>query len=1777
MIFNEPAKPAVTPTTTQQSPTGNFTVAAGTQILFDGSKAANAAAFALYDNYLTSTFTVAGTVWASDAVAISIWNLKDFKNSGTVVSDSSTTQSIALQNWSTWDTLENTGTIEAVSRAPTSSASVAAAAVIGVGSAVNSGLIAAYSANGVASGIDAGSLTNQAGGQILAEGNSAVAVSSGQVVNQGLIEAVSYGVELAVGIEANSANALIDNSGTITADVAIASTAQGTSNSSFEPLAGQVLINRAGAVINGDVQLGVDQPDSFGADEATVRNAGTINGVVVLSASYNLVDTRQGEIGGPVQFTRGNGVFLGSASGNDRVQAGSGTDLIIGGAGNDLLIGGSGFDTLVTAKGNSGLYGGSGTDLIFAAGGDAVHGGTGTVRIVLEDWTFAAVDGGSGPSTLVLPQGGRDLDLHAALATGRIAHIGTIELASGQTIEVSAGDATALAGANTPLTLTGQGTGTVDLVGAWAKGAAVTGGGVTWQVYTLGSDAVRIAPGLTVQITSAVSAGARGLDAVAGGPAAPTVAGQTWAQLPSANYAVSGYNFRDLTIGAGQTWSDTGGGQALSGGDDGYGMTLVNHGTISSTAIGSSTVDAVAAVGDGSDGGTIVNTGTIHSGFTDTPDQLSAEQSSLAVYGASIAFNHAKDVAVAGISGLTTLDNSGTISATSGSGEAVATSWVAVTNSGTITATSDDYAAVGVWNASATNSGTITATGKTWAVGVDGLLPNSGTITATASAGTAIGVAGTQVFNSGTITATTAIGVFDPATTQYLVINSGTINGAITFNTGNADGSATALGGMIINSGRIAGDVNLGSGTDTFFGLGGTVTGTITGGSGADVFVVDGTTKLAAGTGADRFVFTSAKASASVISGFKSGTDTIDLTALALSAVQIATSGGVSTISASGGTFVLKVNGTVAQSDVILTSPASATTSAGHEVLVAPASGGTLSADNGNAVLIGGAGDDTFNLGQGGFFDGADAVYGGGGHDTAVLSGTLSQYAITENADGSITISNQRSLGTFVPFAVLVGVTTLKFADTTVDLAANTVTLSGGGGHTLQVHAGQILNLANAIYDFNPSITPVDTVSGSSATINLNYVAAAINGSGDAITATNKTNQITITGSSDTLTDSATGDTVTIGGNGAGSAQIDQASFAAGGTVNEAANSTVALSGDGLVATMDATDSLAYSGNGGTITLTALDDALTLSNGATPTTANHVVLARPGSITLHDNALADVAGNGGVIHLGSGDTLAAFGIGLVVNASGAGDAITIGTNGATSLAPDQVNLAAGGNVTVLSGSHVNVAGAHAKVTLRGASAVAVGGGSAAVIVTGNGNALTLAGSGTVTIENAGTVELTGALAAGQALVFDSHGAKAGAHAVIDGIGDAAIGGLMLGDTIDLAGVKLTDAGISGAVLTLTTATGAKAKFTSSTSLAGLAPVLASDGAGGTLVSFAAAAVPTLAASYTLNPGANTIAGDVGANDLFIAAASAIVAGTAITGGFLRNRLQLAGGGQFNLDLPASLGLIDTIQASEGQFASGSAHRTRQYVVLRDGASETLTVASASAAAGNPLQVGIDIHAGSGTYAINLGTGHDALWLGSGTATVQLGRQANQVFGGSGHAVIYGNLLQSGALIEGAMPGTLTLAVNATGHVALNSADTDLEVLLKAGSSLDLSTRSGVIGNGSAGNDAITAHAAGQTLIGGNGDVLTSAGGDLFDFSSYATGQFGTNTISGFVTGGANHDVLVVSRSVFADWAHLLAAETPTLTALMIKVDANDSILIQNVNYQTFTSADVRFV
>lgn len=334
--------------------------------------------------------------------------------------------------------------------------------------------------------------------------------------------------------------------------------------------------------------------------------------------------------------------------------------------------------------------------------------------------------------------------------------------------------------------------------------------------------------------------------------------------------------------------------------------------------------------------------------------------------------------------------------------------------------------------------------------------------------------------------------------------------------------------------------------------------------------------------------------------------------------------------------------------------------------------------------------------------------------------------------------------------------------------------------------------------------------------------------------------------------------------------------------------------------------------------------------------------------------------------------------------------------------------------------------------------------------------------------------------------------------------------------------------------------------------------------------------------YALDGGGGAIYADANSNSIFQITApalkqsfSAANGGWNLHGGPGQNQFQLIGPGTFDLNMllyPQNLG---TIEAQEGQRTYGAIAGTRQGVILRNGDTETLVVNAGTVTPGNPNQVGIDIVAGTGTYTITLGAGHDHLQLGSGTATVRLGRPVNQVIGGNGTAAIVGNLLQcSGALIQGNGTGAITLYATVAGAITLNGADKNLTMALKGGSTLNMGAGSGIVADGRAGNNTINLQAAAQTAIGGNGCTLNgaAAGGDTFEFYKFC----GIDTVNGFIAGSTNHDMLAISTKAFADFAHLLGATKQVGNDLLITIDANDQITLKNVALASFTSSNVRF-
>lgn len=211
-----------------------------------------------------------------------------------------------------------------------------------------------------------------------------------------------------------------------------------------------------------------------------------------------------------------------------------------------------------------------------------------------------------------------------------------------------------------------------------------------------------------------------------------------------------------------------------------------------------------------------------------------------------------------------TITNAGTISVTPGSGNAIdiAGSVSSLVNSGLITASSGDAVTVsgtlgslvnqGVISApgllaaavrnsggvigSISNSGTMSADGRSGGViantsGSIGSISNTGLIHATGAISTGIGNGGTigSISNAGTILANSGTGISNQGTITGGITNaaSGLISGAIAID--NAAGAKLTIN----NAGQMVGAVNLGAHGDTLNITGGSINGAIVGQTGS--------------------------------------------------------------------------------------------------------------------------------------------------------------------------------------------------------------------------------------------------------------------------------------------------------------------------------------------------------------------------------------------------------------------------------------------------------------------------------------------------------------------------------------------------------------------------------------------------------------------------------------------------------------------------------------------------------------------------------------------------------------------------------------------------------------------------------------------------------------------------------------------------------------------------------------------------------------------------------
>ena len=361
-------------------------------------------------------------------------------------------------------------------------------------------------------------LTNSADGQILAEAvNFAVGISTSAqsfgnhdlVTNAGLIVAnataedgISVGIDI---VQPGFGVQKIINSGTIRADFAIFA----TSSSQTVENPQEHVQNLAGGVIEGFVFLGIG--------DDTITNDGSMIGDVDMGAGDD-VFSGSGTVSGVIDMGFGADTYTGSGHA-DRTDGGRGDDTITGRGGNDLLLGGFGDDFLRGDAGNDGLFGEWGDDTIITRGGDYVEGNSGDDRVIVQDYTFASLNGGSGFDTLELASGARNFSLAEMLDGNRISGFEAIALTGNQQLAVDLASAAALAGKDPTLVIEATASDTVHLAEGWTRGDDTTLGDETYQRWEFDGATVLVAAAANVQTNSAPAFG--GFDAIASGDAAP--------------------------------------------------------------------------------------------------------------------------------------------------------------------------------------------------------------------------------------------------------------------------------------------------------------------------------------------------------------------------------------------------------------------------------------------------------------------------------------------------------------------------------------------------------------------------------------------------------------------------------------------------------------------------------------------------------------------------------------------------------------------------------------------------------------------------------------------------------------------------------------------------------------------------------------------------------------------------------------------------------------------------------------------------------------------------------------------------------------------------------------------------------------------------------------------------------------------------------------------------------------------------------------------------------
>jgi Ca2+-binding RTX toxin-like protein len=178
-------------------------------------------------------------------------------------------------------------------------------------------------------------------------------------------------------------------------------------------------------------------------------------------------------------------------------------------------------------------------------------------------------------------------------------------------------------------------------------------------------------------------------------------------------------------------------------------------------------------------------------------------------------------------------------------------------------------------------------------------------------------------------------------------------------------------------------------------------------------------------------------------------------------------------------------------------------------------------------------------------------------------------------------------------------------------------------------------------------------------------------------------------------------------------------------------------------------------------------------------------------------------------------------------------------------------------------------------------------------------------------------------------------------------------------------------------------------------------------------------------------------------------------------------------------------------------------------------------------------------------------------------------------------------------------GTDTLKVNGK-KVALagfDAAAASIEALQGIGASMvgdagnnvfDFSALSSIAGlvavDGGKGNDALTGSQFADNLRGGDGnDTLNGgfgndilAGGKGIDTFVFGAG-FGHDRVTDFATTGAMQDIIQFDSALFADFSAVLAHAAQVGKAVVITLDAGNSLTLDKAKLATLTADDFVFV